>query len=114
MIDFTGNEVNVGDVVVFNVPYYKMLGGSEVLKITPKGIKVYYNDWTGKRCETFIAEKQFVIIKKFKHTNADRIRTMSDEELAEFLVDVETHGYHDQSISGTLEMIDWLKSERKK
>lgn len=46
-----------------------------------------------------------------KPTNADRIRVMSDEELAEFLVNVETHGYHDQSVSGTLEMIDWLQSE---
>lgn len=44
-------------------------------------------------------------------TNADRIRAMSDEELAEFLVTVETHGYHDQSVSGTLEMFDWLQSE---
>lgn len=44
-------------------------------------------------------------------TNADKIRDMSDEELADFLVTVETHGYHDQSISGTLEMIDWLKNE---
>lgn len=46
-----------------------------------------------------------------KQTNADRIRSMSNEELAEFLVDVETHGYHDQSVSGTLEMIDWLQAE---
>lgn len=46
-----------------------------------------------------------------KQTNADRIRAMSDEELAEFLVDVETHGYHDQSVSGTLEMIEWLQSK---
>ena len=47
----------------------------------------------------------------YKQTNADRIRAMSDEELAEFLVNVETHGYYDQSISGTLDMIDWLQSE---
>lgn len=46
-----------------------------------------------------------------KMSNADRIRAMNDEELAEFLVDVETHGYYDQSVSGTLEMIDWLQSE---
>lgn len=44
-------------------------------------------------------------------TNADKIRNMSDEELANFLVEVETYGYHDQSVSGTLEMIDWLKAE---
>ena len=44
-------------------------------------------------------------------TNAERIREMSDEELAELLVKVETHGYHDQSIAGTFEMIEWLQSE---
>lgn len=47
----------------------------------------------------------------YKPTNADRIRVMSDEELAAFLLNVETHGYHDESVSDTLEMIDWLQSE---
>lgn len=46
-------------------------------------------------------------------TNADYIRNMSDEELSNFLVDVETHGYHDCSVSGSLEMLDWLKEERE-
>lgn len=46
-----------------------------------------------------------------KQTNADRIRSMTDEELADFLVTVETNGYHDQSISGTYEMIEWLLAE---
>ena len=46
-----------------------------------------------------------------KQTNADRIRSMTDEELADFLVTVETYGYHDQSISGTYEMIEWLRAE---
>jgi hypothetical protein len=44
-------------------------------------------------------------------TNADRIRCMTDEELADFLVTVETYGYHDQSISGTYEMNEWLLME---
>lgn len=43
--------------------------------------------------------------------NADRIRRMTDEELADFLVTVETYGYHDQSISGTYEMNEWLLME---
>lgn len=46
-----------------------------------------------------------------KQTNADRIRSMTDEELADFLVTVETYGYHDQSISGTYEMNEWLRAE---
>ena len=44
-------------------------------------------------------------------TNADRIRSMSDEELAEFLTHAETLGYNDSSLSGNLEMIEWLQSE---
>lgn len=44
-------------------------------------------------------------------TNADRIRSMSDEELAEFLTHVETLGYNDSSVSGKLEMIEWIQSE---
>ena len=36
---------------------------------------------------------------------------MTDEELADFLVTVETNGYYDQSISGTYEMIEWLLAE---
>lgn len=44
-------------------------------------------------------------------TNADRIRNMTDDELADFLVTVETYGYHDQSISGTYEMNEWLRAE---
>lgn len=44
-------------------------------------------------------------------TNADRIRSMSDEELEEFLIHVETMGYNDSSVSGKLEMIEWLQSE---
>lgn len=46
-----------------------------------------------------------------KQTNADRIRSMTDEELADFLVTVETYGYHDQSVSGTYEMNEWLRAE---
>lgn len=48
---------------------------------------------------------------KKPQTNADRIRSMTDEELADFLVTVETNGYYDQSISGTYEMIEWLLAE---
>ena len=45
------------------------------------------------------------------YRNADRIRSMSDEELAGFLIHVETLGYNDSSVSGKLEMIEWIQSE---
>lgn len=44
-------------------------------------------------------------------TNADHIHSMNIEELAEFLIHVETLGYNDSSVSGKIEMIDWLQSE---
>lgn len=55
--------------------------------------------------------KQNAVDKYKRMTQADRIRSMSDEELAEFLIHVETLGYNDSSVSGKLEMIEWLQSE---
>lgn len=44
-----------------------------------------------------------------KETNADRIRNMSDEELAEFLVGFEnTFG---EEYEGEASCMDWLQSE---
>lgn len=52
------------------------------------------------------------VVKK-PQTNADWIRSMTDEDLADFLVTVETYGHLDQSMSGTYEMIEWLRAERE-
>ena len=49
-------------------------------------------------------------------TNAERIRAMSDEELAEFIENAESAGYRDSSITPKLEngyhmdLLKWLKS----
>lgn len=48
-------------------------------------------------------------------TNADRIRGMSDEELAKFINGCEAAGYHDESITPTMndgyhmDVLDWLQ-----
>ena len=47
-------------------------------------------------------------------TNADRIRAMSDEEMAEFIDKCEAAGYNDSSIARDknnelMNMLDWLK-----
>lgn len=48
-------------------------------------------------------------------TNADKIRSMTDEELAELLERCEGEGYQDSSITPVMEngyhmnMLDWLK-----
>ena len=47
-------------------------------------------------------------------TNADRIRAMSDEELAEFIDKCEAAGYEDSSIAwresgGVMDTLGWLQ-----
>lgn len=50
-------------------------------------------------------------------TNAEKIRNMTDEELAELLEKAENAGYNDQSITPRdkngffMDIIDWLKAE---
>ena len=52
-------------------------------------------------------------------TNADRIRNMTDEELAELLREAEDCGYRDASITpiikgqGYMDMLEWLQAEVK-
>lgn len=52
-----------------------------------------------------------------KFTNADRIRNMTNEELGDFLDNVENAGYNDSSITpkdannNHIDMLEWLTSE---
>ena len=53
-----------------------------------------------------------------KMTNADRIRNMTDEELAKFLELTEACGYNDGSITDFknghyMDMLEWLQAEVK-
>ena len=54
--------------------------------------------------------------KSRKQTNADRIRTMTDEELAEFMTEYELRAYKRLNASGerkrfASQWLDWLKQE---
>ena len=60
--DMNGKMVQVGDIVVFNQPEYRVLDSSVVLDVVPDGIKVNYHTLHGDSAETVIGEKQFVII----------------------------------------------------
>jgi hypothetical protein len=51
--------------------------------------------------------------KNSKQTNADRIRAMTDEELAEFLDDVRDDWGCSHYPHGTEDWLDWLKQESK-
>lgn len=61
-----------------------------------------------------IMDKDYPLIRKFiteskPKTNADRIRNMSDEELAEFLITFKnTFG---EEYEGEVSCVDWLQSE---
>jgi hypothetical protein len=50
-----------------------------------------------------------------RQTNADRIRAMSDEELAEYLTTMQAHAYYHGMYHGKksdeTEWLDWLKEE---
>ena len=59
------------------------------------------------RCDMFYDE--FDPIDKPKQTNADRIRAMADEELAEFISGkARTFG---EEYEGYMSALDWLKQE---
>lgn len=52
-------------------------------------------------------------------SNADRIRAMDDEELAEFIDKCEAAGYEDSSIAwresgGAMDTLDWLQKPAEK
>ena len=66
-----------------------------------------------------LCDEILAISCRSQKTNADRIRAMSDEELAELLERVEIEGYNDSSLTPKMEngyhmgILQWLKSEAK-
>ena len=62
--------------------------------------------------------KAHIVEEEYHFTNADRIRAMSDEELAEFLDFCENRGYEDASVAVDghgcmIPMLEWLKQPAK-
>lgn len=105
-----GERIKVSDLEIIVTmidkdPYYE-------IKYKKIGENHYNVGYSSYKLENVLAwrDECFEIMTSPK-TNADRIRSMTDEELADFLVTVETYGYHDQSISGTYEMKEWLLME---
>ena len=83
-------------------------------------------DWNCNKCRYGLSEDYTVCMEcrrgsKYEEKSiswGDKIRSMNDEELAEFLECVETAGYHDESITPmenghSMDMLKWLKSEAK-
>ena len=61
------------------------------------------------------ADRNHLMKEQKTQTNADKIRSMTDEKLAEFLERCEGEGYQDSSITPTneygyhMDMLEWLK-----
>ena len=61
------------------------------------------------------ADRNHLLKEQKTQTNADKIRSMTDEKLAEFLERCEGEGYQDSSITPTneygyhMDMLEWLK-----
>ena len=64
-------------------------------------------------------EMERLLKEQKTQTNADKIRSMTDEELADFLDKCEGKGYQDSSITPInedgypMDMLDWLKQPAK-
>lgn len=98
---FEANSIKMKDVVAW-MPLPK--------QYKPKFVQKCVNASSNEEIEELNKKIRSIPVCTYP-TNADRIRSMSDEELAKFLIHVETLGYNDSSVSGKLEMIEWLQSE---
>lgn len=62
MKDYLGNELQVGDEVIFPYPNYRGLVTGKILKITPQKVKMEYVHQNYSR--TYTIEGNSVILKK--------------------------------------------------
>lgn len=82
--------------------------GSGCYNCPVKGCTAAYR---GSRCANL---RELAGVDTDPRTNADRIRAMSDEELADFLDKCEGMGYSDSSVAkdkngNCVNMLDWLR-----
>lgn len=87
-------------------PYYEL----KYRQVGKKDYSIGYSSYDLKTVLGYI-DTYFEIVESDKQTNADRIRNMSDEELAEFLVGFKnTFG---EEYEGQGSCLDWLQSEEE-
>lgn len=85
-------------------PYYSV----QYRNVGENGYNIGYSSYNLKTVLEFIGE-YFEIVESDRQTNADRIRNMSDEELAEFLIAFNnTFG---EEYEGEVSCMEWLQSE---
>lgn len=68
MKDFLGNELAIGDVVIFPEPKYRNLRRGKIIAFTPKKVRIEYQvPWTKlKFMTTYLIEPEFNVIKDSK------------------------------------------------
>lgn len=98
------------DMIAGKTPYYSI----RYRNVGENDYNIGYNSFNLKTVLDFIDEC-FEIVESGKPTNADKIRNMSDEELAEFLCKVKSdyqwmeHEFPSEEEHG--EWKEWLQSE---
>lgn len=82
--------------------------------------KIFGEDYNIDRLKELVeADRNHLLKEQKTQTNADKIRSMTDEELADFLEECEGKGYQDSSITPITEdgyhmdILDWLKQPAK-
>lgn len=89
---------------IYGKPYYEV----QYRNVGKNGYNIGYSSYNLKTVLEFINE-YFEILESEKQNNADRIRSMSDEELTIFLVNFKnTFG---EEYEGEQSCLDWLQSE---
>lgn len=104
------NSLEIIARMLDNKPYYEL----KYRQVGKKNYSIGYSSYDLKIVLGYIDE-YFEIVESDKRTNADRIRNMSDEELAEFLCKVKSdyqwmeHEFPSEEEHGEWE--EWLQSE---
>lgn len=98
------NSLEIIAQMLDNKPYYEL----KYRQVGKNDYSIGYSSYDLKSVLSDI-DTYFEIAKSDNHTNADRIRNMSDEELAEFLIAFKnTFG---EEYEGEASCMEWLQSE---
>ena len=98
------NSLEIIVRMIGNKPYYEL----KYRQVGKKDYSIGYSSYDLKIVLGYI-DTYFEIVESDNHTNADRIRNMSDEELAEFLITFKNTFV--EEYEGEVSCMDWLRSE---
>lgn len=98
------NDLSIIMEMIDSKPYYSV----QYRNVGEDGYNIGYSSYNLKTVLEFIGE-YFEIVESDRQTNADRIRNMSDEELAEFLVKYDISLIDKEAEPNN--WIEWLQSE---